>query len=126
MEEALARLTHLVAFVIDLMALVIVAFGAIEAFVAASRLPFEHGTPRGDERRAIWIRFARWLIAGLTFQLAADIVGTAIAPAWDEIGRLAAIAASVRSSTTSSIATWSTCASGSIRPPVRSRPSAPV
>ena len=92
MDEALVKVTHVVAFVIDLMALVIIAFGALEAFVAATRMLFERGTPRGDERRAIWIRFARWLIAGLTFQLAADIVGTAIAPTWDEIGRLAAIA----------------------------------
>jgi len=92
MDEALVRVTHVVEFVIDLMALVIIAFGAIEAFVTATRMVFERGTPRGDERRAIWIRFARWLIAGLTFQLAADIVGTAIAPTWDEIGRLAAIA----------------------------------
>ena len=36
---------------------------------------------------------ARWLVAGLTFQLAADIVQTTVAPSWDEIGRLAAIAA---------------------------------
>jgi len=37
--------------------------------------------------------YARWLIAGLTFQLAADIIQTAFAPSWDEIGQLAAIAA---------------------------------
>jgi len=34
-----------------------------------------------------------WLIAGLTFMLAADLVHTAIAPTWDDIGKLAAIAA---------------------------------
>jgi uncharacterized membrane protein len=39
------------------------------------------------------MRYARWLVAGLTLQLAADIVDTAIAPSWDEIGKLAAIAA---------------------------------
>jgi uncharacterized membrane protein len=33
------------------------------------------------------------LIAGLTFQLAADIIETSIAPSWESIGRLAAIAA---------------------------------
>ncbi|MGH9896569.1 MAG: DUF1622 domain-containing protein [bacterium] len=31
-------------------------------------------------------------MAGLTFQLAADIVETTVAPTWDEIGRVAAIA----------------------------------
>jgi len=38
------------------------------------------------------VQYGRWLVAGLTFQLAADIVETAVAPTWDEIGRLAAIA----------------------------------
>ena len=46
----------------------------------------------GTERRAVWLMFARWLVAGLTFQLAADIVSTTSAPTWQEIGRLAAIA----------------------------------
>ena len=31
-------------------------------------------------------------MAGLTFQLAADIVHTTVTPGWDEIGRVAAIA----------------------------------
>jgi uncharacterized membrane protein len=44
------------------------------------------------QRRETWLTFARWLIAGLTFQLAADIVQTTVAPTWDEIGRVAAIA----------------------------------
>jgi uncharacterized membrane protein len=32
------------------------------------------------------------LVAGLTFQLAADIIETSITPEWDDIGRLAVIA----------------------------------
>ena len=44
------------------------------------------------EKRSIWLRYARWLVAGLTFQLAADIIETSIAPDWEDIGRLAAIA----------------------------------
>jgi uncharacterized membrane protein len=35
----------------------------------------------------------RWLVAGLTFQLAADVLETAITTNWDEVARLAAIAA---------------------------------
>ena len=31
-------------------------------------------------------------MAGLTFQLAADIVHTSIAPTWDEVGKVGAIA----------------------------------
>jgi uncharacterized membrane protein len=35
----------------------------------------------------------RWLVAGLTFQLAADVLETAITTSWDEVARLAVIAA---------------------------------
>jgi uncharacterized membrane protein len=34
-----------------------------------------------------------WLLLGLEFELAADIVRTAIAPSWTDIGQLGAIAA---------------------------------
>jgi len=44
------------------------------------------------EKREVWLRYARWLIAGLTFQLAADIIETSITTDWEAIGRVAAIA----------------------------------
>ena len=44
-------------------------------------------------RREMFTRFASWIMLALEFALAADIVDTAIAPTWDDIGRLAAIAA---------------------------------
>lgn len=37
-------------------------------------------------------RLARYLVLALEFQLAADILATAISPDWDAIGKLAAIA----------------------------------
>jgi uncharacterized membrane protein len=36
--------------------------------------------------------FGRFLILALEFQLAADIVGTAVSPSWEQIANLAAIA----------------------------------
>jgi uncharacterized membrane protein len=91
MEEWLIWLTKLAALIIDGMALAIISFGAIEAFVSVVGIVLRPSAPNFDRRR-IWLQLARWLVAGLTFQLAADIVETAIAPTWDEIGRLAAIA----------------------------------
>lgn len=41
---------------------------------------------------AVRLTFARYLALGLEFQLAADILSTAVAPSWDQIGKLAAIA----------------------------------
>jgi len=91
MESFLGEITHYVALVIEAMALLIIAIGTLEAFVASMRVML---SPRAtnDEKRSMWLRYSRWLVAGLTFQLAADIVHTAIAPTWDAIGRLGAIA----------------------------------
>lgn len=47
------------------------------------------GRRTGDVRMGL----ARSLSLALEFQLAADIVGTAISPDWDQIGKLAAVAA---------------------------------
>jgi uncharacterized membrane protein len=76
--------------VIDAMALVIIVFAAIEAFIKAIRAMFSPVT--GHERREIWLRFARWLVAGLTYQLAADIIESSIMTSWESVARLGAIA----------------------------------
>ncbi len=91
MEAWLAEVTHYVALGIEAMALLIIAVGTFEAFFASARVMLSPRTTN-EEKRAIWLSYSRWLVAGLTFQLAADIVHTAIAPTWDDIGRLGAIA----------------------------------
>jgi uncharacterized membrane protein len=48
----------------------------------------EHGVPFNRVR----LVFARYLVLALEFQLAADILSTAISPDWDQLGKLAAIA----------------------------------
>lgn len=47
--------------------------------------------PRGV--RAVQLGFARYLALGLEFLLASDILATLRAPGWEEIARLAAVAA---------------------------------
>jgi uncharacterized membrane protein len=46
----------------------------------------------GHERRDVWLRYARWLVAGLTFQLAADIIETSITTDLESVARLALVA----------------------------------
>lgn len=82
---------HVIWLTIEAMAIVIMACASVEAFIAVLRLLF--GKSSDDEKRGVYLRYLRWLIAALTFQLAADIVHTTIAPSWQEIGQLAAIAA---------------------------------
>ena len=47
---------------------------------------------RATDFNAIRLVLARYLALALEFQLGADILATAIAPGWQEIGRLGAIA----------------------------------
>jgi uncharacterized membrane protein len=90
MKEWLILATHYAIILIDAMALIVIFIGTVEAFFGGLRVLLS--SPTGHEKRDVWLRYARWLVAGLTFQLAADIIETSIAPTWDDIGRLAAIA----------------------------------
>jgi len=67
--------------------LVIVAGGvaALGVFVA--------GLPAESWLKAMRTRLSRYLLLALELQLAADILGTAISPTWEQLGKLAAIAA---------------------------------
>jgi uncharacterized membrane protein len=90
MREWLVLVTENATVVIDALALVIIVVGTIEAFAGGLRLLLS--APSGKERRDVGLRYARWLVAGLTFQLAADIIETSITTSWDAVGRLAAVA----------------------------------
>ena len=92
MESLLHDAARIVVFSAEAIALLLIAIGIVEAVVNIVRLVFA-GHATADRKRAVWLEFARWLVAALTFQLAADIVSTSLAPGWDEVGRLGAIAA---------------------------------
>ena len=61
-------------------------FSAIYKF-ARSLVP-----PQFERYNEIRLSLARYLALALEFQLGADILSTAIAPSWDQIGKLGAIA----------------------------------
>lgn len=90
MKEWLDFVTENAIVVIDIMALVIILAGTVEAFFSGLRVMLS--SPTGHERRDVWLRYARWLVAGLTFQLAADIIETSITTDWESVGRIAVIA----------------------------------
>ena len=50
------------------------------------------GSARMERSRRIWLDYARWLVAGLTLQIGADILESSIAPTWHAIAQLGAIA----------------------------------
>lgn len=47
---------------------------------------------RNDEFNPVRLAFARYLAMALEFQLAADILSTAVAPSWEQLGKLATVA----------------------------------
>jgi uncharacterized membrane protein len=90
MEESLHHLAEYVALSVNTIAIVGIAIGAIEALVGLVRVGLTDSSAQA--KAAVWMRFAGWLIIALTFQLAADIVETTIAPSWDDLGKLATVA----------------------------------
>lgn len=90
MELLFKTVVGYIALGVETAAALIIAFGAIQALYAIIRSVILSGQ-RGT-RRQIWVQFGVWLLLGLEFELAADVVRTAISPTWNEIGQLAAIA----------------------------------
>lgn len=89
MQAALEQLAAAASFALEAVAILVILYGAGEAVLDIVTATRGRTT---ITRRAIWLHFARWLLIGLEFALAADIVATVVAPTWDDLGQLAAIA----------------------------------
>lgn len=91
MEAIFRELSDHVALALEALSVLMIVIGAIEAVWQLLRAIVRRQASHGV-RRAAWLSLARWLLLGLEFMLAADIVRSVIAPSWDDIGRLASIA----------------------------------
>lgn len=91
MEEIFKEFTYYSTTIIEAFAAIIIALAAIEAFIKVIYFYFFQRNEPEIKKDDIRIRLGRWLAVALEFELAADILGTAIAPSWQEIGQLAAI-----------------------------------
>lgn len=91
MEDMFKGFASFIALGVESAAALIIAFGAVEATYSILR-SFITSQSQTGARKRIWLRFAMWLLLGLEFELAADIIRTAISPNWTDIGQLAAIA----------------------------------
>ena len=83
---------------VDLLVRLVEAAGAVVIFVgaaiAAVRFVVTAVTPGHDsEFTRVRLGLGRFLALGLEFQLASDVLSTAVAPTFQEIGKLAAVAA---------------------------------
>ena len=78
---------------VEAAAALLIALAVLRALVGAGRLLLTRSGQGDNASEDVRLRLARWLAVSLEFALAADILRTAVAPSWDEIGKLAAIAA---------------------------------
>lgn len=96
MEAWLISATEATVLAINALALLFVACATLGMLLGVCilllRMAQRGARAHRAEVGAIWLDYARWLVAALTLQLGADIVESAIAPSWESIGQLAAVA----------------------------------
>ena len=95
MEHVLVDAVGWLAAATEAVSALIIAVGVLHAALLTLALAvpsIRAGTERGlDPRESIRLKLGRWLALALEFQLAADILKTAVAPTWDDVGKVAAI-----------------------------------
>ncbi|MFC0388171.1 DUF1622 domain-containing protein [Muricoccus vinaceus] len=98
MTETIKQITLWLATGTEAIAGVLIAIAVIEAAIRATAVVLRYSKTTDPSRsheakEEVRLRLGRWLALALEFELGADILRTAIAPTWSEIGQLAAIAA---------------------------------
>ena len=76
---------------VEFAAALVIGLAALEATVKALLL-FVRRKATPQEKNEVRLTMARWLAVALEFELAADILNTAVTPTWSDIAKLAAIA----------------------------------
>lgn len=90
-EEVLRNYVDLLVRLVEAAGALIIFIGAVLAAASFVRALVSRHPSRAFVR--VRLRLGRYLALGLEFQLASDVLSTAVAPTFEEIGKLAAIAA---------------------------------
>lgn len=91
MEELLADVVNVLVVIVEACGAVVIIIGAVWAF---ARFAWVGVRQRSTEAFVpVRLTLGRFLALGLEFQLASDVLRTAVAPSWEELGKLAAVAA---------------------------------
>ena len=89
MEHLIIEWVNILKLIIEVVGAIFVGIGSVLA-LKEYLMGVIH--PKENNFTKIRLILARYLALALEFQLGADILGTAISPSWDTIGKLAAIA----------------------------------
>jgi uncharacterized membrane protein len=88
-ESAAVVTIQWIKLILEVGGALIVGFGAL---IATFQLFRALASPDPVRFTPVRLTFAKYLSLALEFQLGADILGTTIAPSWEQIGKLGAIA----------------------------------
>ena len=90
-EELLSDVVDIAVPIVEAFGVAVISYGALTAFIRLVAGVLGNDAEHSISRARL--QLGRLLVVGLEFQLAADILRSAVAPSFDEIGQLAAIAA---------------------------------
>ncbi|HYH84277.1 MAG TPA: DUF1622 domain-containing protein [Pyrinomonadaceae bacterium] len=88
-EGTIINLVQWLKLIVETTGAVVIGLGVVTAVYQFIRALVP---PRRVDYNPIRLTLARYLALALEFQLGADILTTAVAPSWDQIGKLGAIA----------------------------------
>jgi len=92
MEEIVKSITTALARGVEIAAAVVIGISSVRGIIRFLGNYFKKLTPKEISIEDIRLSLGRSLALALEFLLGADILKTAVAPTWNEIGQLAAIA----------------------------------
>ncbi len=87
-ESSIISLVQWLRLAVEAMGALVIAVGVIMAIYGFGRAL---ASQRPESYVDVRLTLARYLALAIEFELAADILSTAIAPSWDQIGKLGAI-----------------------------------
>jgi uncharacterized membrane protein len=90
MEEIAKQVTIRVSYAVEILAALIIGIAVIKTLISYISL-FKPAAGK-ISKEEIRIQFGSSVAVSLELLLGADVLATAVAPSWDEIGKLAAIA----------------------------------
>lgn len=90
MEEIAKHITITISHTVEIMAAVIIGIAILN--VLYRYLSFLYATKNNISKEQIRVQFGSSVAVALELMLGADVLATAVAPSWNDIGQLTAIA----------------------------------
>jgi uncharacterized membrane protein len=88
-EAAIVNAVLWLKLVVESVGALVIGIGMVASFLEFAR---NYATHQSRDSNAVRQTLARYMALALEFQLGADILATSVAPSWDMLGKLGAIA----------------------------------